>query len=432
MTNFFYKYGLLGLILFGVPQVGHSQSELDSLIRQLKLPNASIMRSAHDKLIAKGKAAITPLIALLRNEKRIVFEDSGWLGYSGKRSSVGGWCGIYIDYELDITAERAAWTLEDLTFQNWGYQDVYIGKISRGSRAKKIEATWRRDSLFLSPQAIKQRKAKRQILADSVAAWWKRNEHDWTRQKAIKEALYSQDTIRQAQASYLIYCNKYVYKERNSTDFLRLARQFAVANSPTSQYYPKLGFHNHRPKVLVFIGLSAAYTIGLLVISFLLFIYGGFTLLYRPSKQPKWRLWACMLLALSIAGYVVYEHYFRFDPYYDKPYRARYKEEIYVDLFKDLDTVCTKIIDFEDESEVWLHAKICPNEMSRLMALNHYALDSASTKDWLPQGPYTFKLWFNPKLLGDSVLVYTLLDSSTKRFIYTNYSQTEMYCLDYW
>ena len=70
----------------------------------------------------------------------------------------------------------------------------------------------------------------------------------------------------------------------------------------------------------------------------MLFIYGGFTLIYRPLKQPKWRLWACLLLALGIVGYVVYEHYIRFDPYYDKPYRARYKEEIYVDLFHDLDT----------------------------------------------------------------------------------------------
>ena len=243
MTNFFYKYSLLGLILLFAPQVGHSQSEIDSLIRQLKEPDTSLMRKAHDKLIAKDKAAIAPLIALLRNEDRIIFENEWWRSYSGKNArcaNYGGWCAS-IDYELDIIAERAAWTLEELTLQNWGYQDVYIGKYPNDMRV--IHATWRRDSLFSSPQAIKQRRAKRKILADSIAAWWKRNEHSWTKQKAIKEALYSQDTIRQCTSFYLlIYHNHYNYKEKNSTDFLRLARQFAVSNSPTSQYYPKAPF----------------------------------------------------------------------------------------------------------------------------------------------------------------------------------------------
>ena len=94
------------------------------------------------------KEAIPDLIELLRDTSFIKLKNTADLIYPGAEKFYGhGWI---VNYDIDWVPVRAAWLLEEITFQNFGYRDAtinedkllsfYINK-NYNSYLKKLENT---------------------------------------------------------------------------------------------------------------------------------------------------------------------------------------------------------------------------------------------------------------------------------------------------
>jgi len=87
--------------------------------------------------------------------------------------------GHYVPYALDWISIRAGWLLQELTFQNFGYESKNIGNLN-----------WEE-----KPEGEKL-KELRKLQAEKVKKWWQENSIKWTRLESVKEALISDDVNR--------------------------------------------------------------------------------------------------------------------------------------------------------------------------------------------------------------------------------------------
>ena len=169
---------------------------------------------AKDTLMTFDKEIIPHLIKLMEDEKRFVkLKNTADLIYPGATEFYGhGWS---IPYDLDWIAIRAGWVLEELAFQNFGFlensitnadliqfhKDNYEEYIKTG----KHDVNFERESFKNLNSSIKKAKD-----------WWIENQDNWTNLSAIKDALYSDDVVRQVEAiHHLRYPN---YKSKELTD----------------------------------------------------------------------------------------------------------------------------------------------------------------------------------------------------------------------
>ena len=169
---------------------------------------------AKDSLMAIGKEAIPYLLEMMKDQKKFVkLQNTADLIYSGATEYYGhGW---FIPYDLDWIAIRAGWALEELTFQNFEFlensitqvdlvqlhKDNYEEYIQTGKHGMNFE----RESFKKLAKSIKK-----------AVRWWTSSQQDWTNVGAIKEALNSEDAIRQISAmQHLRYPN---YETEGLTD----------------------------------------------------------------------------------------------------------------------------------------------------------------------------------------------------------------------
>lgn len=116
--------------------------------------------------------------------------------------------GLIIPYELDWVAVRAGWTLEELTFEDFGYMGPPIKEDSllqlhRDNYAQYLKTG--SHSTSASPIASHDVYCQHLMACASIAQkWWKENRKNWTRLLALKLALGSSSPKRQLRAiSYL-------------------------------------------------------------------------------------------------------------------------------------------------------------------------------------------------------------------------------------
>ncbi len=145
---------------------------------------------------------IPKLIELLKDTSFIKLKNTADLIYPGADKFYGlGWI---VDYDIDWISVRAAWRLEEITFQNFGYlkqiitgkqliklhQQNYSSYLHSGSHHVDFRTKTSKQKLI----------AYRQMLADDIFIWWDRTQNSWRRFKALKEALASNDKRRQSLA----------------------------------------------------------------------------------------------------------------------------------------------------------------------------------------------------------------------------------------
>ena len=156
------------------------------------------------------KEAIPVLIEMLKDTSYVKLENTADLIYPGTEKFYGhGWS---ISYDIDWIAVRAAWVLEELTFQDFGYSQpafdfskinyINLGKDTLGlQNYSKVVDT-------IEPPTRAELITKRLMLADSVSQWWEKNKATWTRFSALKTALASTDKRSQKLAlAYLRFGN---------------------------------------------------------------------------------------------------------------------------------------------------------------------------------------------------------------------------------
>ena len=119
--------------------------------------------------------------------------------------------------------------------------------------------------------------------------------------------------------------------------------------------------------------------------------------------------------------------------------KPRSGEEIYNALFGLSENNCLKIIDYRDQVvpkidyAIWLHFKTCPEECSRILSEFDYGRAELETKSWNAGTPLSENIdWWNPKELGDTILVYEypIKEGKNIRTLWISKDSTEIYCRD--
>jgi hypothetical protein len=176
------------------------------MIAKLRHADFSDVYQVKDSIVNRGKDAIPKLIELLKDTSFVKLKNTADLIYPGADKFYGhGWI---VNYDIDWISVRAAWRLEEITFQNFGYhvqtisedqliklhQQNYSSYLQTGSHSVDFKSKSPKQKLI----------AYRQMLADSVSKWWDNNQSSWTRFKALKEALASSDEQRQSLALHFL------------------------------------------------------------------------------------------------------------------------------------------------------------------------------------------------------------------------------------
>lgn len=146
------------------------------------------------------------LIELLKDTTFAKLKNTDDLIYPGAEQFYGhGWI---VNYDIDWISVRAAWLIEKITFQDFGYRDMtitedklmnlhkrdYTAYLQTGSHTIDFRNKTPRQQLILY----------RLMLADSVSKWWDKNKSTWTRFKALKDALSSNNEERQSDALHYL------------------------------------------------------------------------------------------------------------------------------------------------------------------------------------------------------------------------------------
>lgn len=199
---------LLLVLLSGTS--GFAQTSIAHWARELSKADFKAVCQAKDSLLNYQQAAIPALITLLRDTTFVKLQHTADLIYPGAHEFYGhGWL---VDYDIDWVAVRAAWVLEELTFQDFGYRD-------RAITETKLLAMQQQGYQFYLANGFHvvdfRTKTPREVLmlyrlglAEKVATWWQKQSPTWTRYGALKEALASATEPRQAVAIHYLRFDK--------------------------------------------------------------------------------------------------------------------------------------------------------------------------------------------------------------------------------
>jgi hypothetical protein len=141
-----------------------AQSRLDTMIPQLRQSEFGYVEDARDSFLLSEKNAIPILIELLKDTSFVKLQNTADLIYPGAEKFYGH--GRIVNYDID-------WGLEEITFQNFGYQEHTISE----DKLMKLHQDNYTDYLQTGSYNVdfknktpRQKLVKyRQILADSVS-----------------------------------------------------------------------------------------------------------------------------------------------------------------------------------------------------------------------------------------------------------------------
>ncbi|WP_107038586.1 hypothetical protein [Brumimicrobium mesophilum] len=114
-------------------------------------------------------------------------------------------------------------------------------------------------------------------------------------------------------------------------------------------------------------------------------------------------------------------------------------DEIYDALFDKSESECVNVIQHRDQvipkidGAIWMHFETCPSEMKRILSQQEYSSEKISTSDQsLSFTNSEYMKWFNPKFLGDSVIIYEYSSYVSRNIqtIWSNLDSTEVFVRD--
>jgi hypothetical protein len=206
------KYALVSLLFMLSTIACSAQKPLDSLLGILKKPDFDKIYKVKDSIINYQALAVPKLIELLDDTSYVKLTNTADLMYPGATQFYGHWGSI--SYDLDYINVRVAWIMEQLTFRDFGYNTLGVN-ITRFLKFRREHL--QDESLSVD---LKNKKDQHQLavyrlfLAAEVKDWWAKNSKDWSRFKAVKEALASTDVKRQVKA--LQYLRGRIQSKKNT------------------------------------------------------------------------------------------------------------------------------------------------------------------------------------------------------------------------
>ncbi|MGV3540033.1 MAG: hypothetical protein ACO1OQ_09490 [Rufibacter sp.] len=119
--------------------------------------------------------------------------------------------------------------------------------------------------------------------------------------------------------------------------------------------------------------------------------------------------------------------------------KPRTGKEIYAALFGVPVYPCVQVKQMQDQvipvldTSIKLHFSTCPQEMERVLAQKPYEVEMKFRGKSILQEDDGPQDWFRPSLLGDTLVEYRHQQegSTNVQILYTNLSQTEVYCVDF-
>lgn len=114
-------------------------------------------------------------------------------------------------------------------------------------------------------------------------------------------------------------------------------------------------------------------------------------------------------------------------------------DEIYDVLFDKRQTHCVKVLNHKDQVvpkldiAIWLHFETCPEELKRILSRYNFTAAKVATGNWDGKIPHGEVLgWFNPKTLGDTIMVYEYTSSDYRNIqtIWVSLDSTKAFCRD--
>jgi hypothetical protein len=136
----------------------------------------SALLEAKDALMKREGAAAAYLMALMAREERVPLTGTADTFYPGQKTFYGH--GLFVPYDLDSLAGRAAWVLDELTFDALGLATGLETAPDAPTRAKQ---------------------------AARAAAWWQEQAGGFSRRAALYQALDSGVPGRQSLALAIVY-----------------------------------------------------------------------------------------------------------------------------------------------------------------------------------------------------------------------------------
>lgn len=183
-----------------------AQARLNSMIAQLGHAEFNDVYRVKDSIVNRDKEAMPKLIKLLRDTSYVKLQNTFDLIYPGATRFYGH--GGIVNYDIDWISVRAAWILEKMAFQNFGYCEQSISEGQLIQLHQKNYQSYLQNGghrIDLKNKTPRQKLiAYRQTLADSVSRWWTKNRRSWTRYNALKDALASPDEQRQSLALHFL------------------------------------------------------------------------------------------------------------------------------------------------------------------------------------------------------------------------------------
>lgn len=166
--------------------------QFDPRINKFVHSEWSRVGEAEEMLREKPNEAMPLLVELLDYDVKVKLRNTADLIYPGATKFYGhGWV---IDYDLDWITVRAGWLIEKLTFHDFGFSDgaikeeVLLAATKAGLRDVAL------NKVITRKLNEKERKEHRARAVARMKAWWKANQHGWSRWSSLKLALQSKNT----------------------------------------------------------------------------------------------------------------------------------------------------------------------------------------------------------------------------------------------
>lgn len=165
-----------------------------ALIAQLRVSDWWTVHCTELDLESMQEKAIPVLLNLLDSKEVVPLTDTMDLIYPGAKTFYGH--GYMVDYAIDSLAVRAGWTLESITFQDFGFR---AGTIQEDALFKAMRENPPGDMPLEKAVGPKKGPESGPVAAAAERArkWWAKAGPKWTRFQGIVEALDSNDPKRQ-------------------------------------------------------------------------------------------------------------------------------------------------------------------------------------------------------------------------------------------
>jgi hypothetical protein len=174
-------------------------------------------------------------------------------------------------------------------------------------------------------------------------------------------------------------------------------------------------------------------------LTFLLFLTLLILGLMKKNKKLKLAALSLFFVFIGLTGWTGFQLINKSYNKIKETFKPRTGDEIYDALFDKRQTNCIKILHHIDQVipkidyAIWLHLETCPKELKRILSRHTFMVEKLPTTNQSLKITYDKTMsWFNPKTLGDSLIIYEYATEDRRNIqtIWSNFDSTTIFVRD--